>query len=63
LGGRMVLLKFVMSSLPIYSLSFFKAPSGIVSFIESILNCFLLGGGECLPHENIMDGLELCLQE
>jgi len=33
LGGRLVLLKYVMSSLPVYALSFFKAPSGIVSSI------------------------------
>jgi len=26
-----------MSSLPLYTLSFFKAPSGIISSIESIL--------------------------
>jgi len=44
-GGRLVLLKSVLSSLPVYALSFFKAPSGIVSSIESILNCFFLGGG------------------
>jgi len=43
LGGRLVLLKYVMSSLSVYALSFFKAPSGIVSSIESILNCFFLG--------------------
>ena len=43
LGGRLVLLKSVMSSLPVYTLSFFKAPSCIVS----ILNCFFSGrGGE-----------------
>ena len=46
LGGRLVLLKSVLSSLPVYALSFFKAPSGIVSSIESILNCFFLGGSE-----------------
>jgi len=44
LGGRLVLLKSVLSSLPVYALSFFKAPSGIVSSIESILNNFFLGG-------------------
>jgi hypothetical protein len=44
LGGRLVLLKFVLSSLPVYALSFFKAPSGIISSIESILNCFFWGG-------------------
>jgi len=45
LGGRLVLLKYVMSSLLVYALSFFKAPSGIVSSIESILNCFFFWGG------------------
>ena len=33
LDGRLVFLKSVMSSLPVYALSFFKAPSGIVSSI------------------------------
>lgn len=31
LGGRVVLLKFVMFAIPIYFLSFFKAPEGIIS--------------------------------
>ena len=35
-GGRLVLLKSVLSSLPVYFLSFFKAPTGIISSIESI---------------------------
>jgi len=43
-GGRLVLLKSVLSSMPVYALSFFKAPSGIVSSIESILKCFFFGG-------------------
>jgi hypothetical protein len=30
--------------LPVYALSFFKAPSGIVSSIESIFNNFFWGG-------------------
>jgi len=42
-GGRLVLLKSILSSMPVYALSFFKAPSGIISSIESILNCFFLG--------------------
>jgi hypothetical protein len=46
LGGRLVLLKSVLSSLPVYALSFFKAPSGIVSSIESILKCFFWGGSD-----------------
>ena len=37
-GGRLVLLKSVMSSLPVYFLFFFKAPTGTISSIESIFN-------------------------
>jgi len=42
-GGRWVLLKSVLTSLPVYALSFFKAPSGIISSIESLLNKFFWG--------------------
>jgi len=53
LGGRLVLLKSVLSSLPVYALSFFKAPTGIISSIESIFNCFFLGGRESEDHKKI----------
>ncbi|GAU46008.1 hypothetical protein TSUD_401300 [Trifolium subterraneum] len=36
-GGRLVLLKSVLTSLPVYALSIFKAPSDTISSIESIL--------------------------
>jgi hypothetical protein len=36
-GGHLILLKSVMSSLPVYAFSFFRTPSGIISSIESIL--------------------------
>jgi hypothetical protein len=39
-GGRLVLLKSVLTSLPVYALSFFKAPSGIISSINSIFSKF-----------------------
>jgi hypothetical protein len=45
-GGRLVLLKSVLTSLPVYALSFFKAPSGIISFIDSIFSKFFWGGSE-----------------
>jgi len=64
-GGRLILLKFVLSSLPVYFLSFFKAPAGIISSIESIFKRFFWGGSEdsrkiawinwdsvCVPKEN-----------
>jgi len=43
-GGRLVLLKSVMSSLPIYFLSFFRAPVGIISSIESIFKILFFWG-------------------
>nr|ABD28747.2 Putative non-LTR retroelement reverse transcriptase, related [Medicago truncatula] len=45
-GGRLILLKSVLTALPVYALSFFKAPSGIISSIESLFNKFFWGGGE-----------------
>ena len=42
-GCRLVLLKSVLSSLPVYFLSFFKAPTGIISSIESLFK-FFFGG-------------------
>jgi hypothetical protein len=43
-GGRLILLKFVLTSLPVYVFSFFKAPSGIISSIDSLLIKFFWGG-------------------
>ncbi|GAU39187.1 hypothetical protein TSUD_147950 [Trifolium subterraneum] len=45
-GGRFILLKSVLTSLPVYAFSFFKAPSGIISSIESLLNKIFWGGSE-----------------
>jgi len=41
LGGRLVLLKFVLSSILVYFLSFFKASSCIISTLDSIFFFFL----------------------
>jgi len=70
LGGQLVLLKFVLLSILVYFLYFFKAPSGIVSTLDFIFILFFLGGGEdfrklswikwdtiCLKKEN--GGLEV----
>nr|KYP51226.1 Putative ribonuclease H protein At1g65750 family [Cajanus cajan] len=45
-GGRLVLLKSVLNSIPIYFLSFFKAPTGVISQLESLLKNFLWGGDD-----------------
>lgn len=46
LGGEIVLLKSVLHALPIYYLSFFKAPEGIIDVIGSLFRNFLRGGSE-----------------
>jgi len=43
-SDRLVLLKSVLTSLPVYALSFFKAPSGIISTLDSLFNNFFWGG-------------------
>jgi len=43
-GGRLILLKSVLTALLVYALSFFKTPSSIISSIESSLNKFFWGG-------------------
>jgi mannosylglycoprotein endo-beta-mannosidase len=45
-GGHLILLKSFLTSLPVYALSFFRAPSGTISYIESLLNNFGGGGVE-----------------
>jgi hypothetical protein len=41
MGGRLVLIKFVMSPISVYFLSFSKAPTCIIYLIESILKAFI----------------------
>jgi len=50
-GGQLVLLKSVLTSLPVYALSFFKAPSRIISSLDSIFNKFFWGG--CEDHRKL----------
>ncbi|PWA40160.1 RNA-directed DNA polymerase, eukaryota, Reverse transcriptase zinc-binding domain protein [Artemisia annua] len=44
MGGRMTLIKSVLSSLPIYYLSLYKAPCNVVDQIEGLMNNFLWAG-------------------
>jgi hypothetical protein len=45
IGGRVTLIKSVLSSLPLYFFSFFKAPVCVIKELESIQRKFLWGGG------------------
>ena len=62
-GGRLVLLKSVLSSMHVYALSFFKAPSGIISFIESILNYFFWVGNDNQKKNSWVDWNSVCLSK
>jgi hypothetical protein len=59
--GRLILLKSVLTALPVYALSFFKAPSGIISSMESLLNKFFWGGSE--DKKKFLDWLEFFMFE
>lgn len=37
-GGCLIVIKSILSSLHVYAFSFFIAPSGIISYIESMFN-------------------------
>lgn len=45
-GGRVVLIKSVLCSLPIFYMSLFKMPEGVIKSIESIQAKFLWGGSD-----------------
>ncbi|MCH79282.1 cysteine-rich receptor-like protein kinase [Trifolium medium] len=60
-GGRLILLKSVLTSLPVYALSFFKAPSGTISSIESLLINFFWGGSEDIRKTSWISWKTICL--
>jgi hypothetical protein len=60
-GGRVILLKSVLTSLPIYTLSFFKAPSGTISSIESLFINFFWWGGEDSRKTSWISWKSICL--
>ncbi|KAK2440720.1 hypothetical protein QL285_012099 [Trifolium repens] len=62
-GGRLVLLKSVLTSLPVYALSFFKAPSGTISSIESLMSNFFWGGCEGSRKISWIDWKTICLRK
>ncbi|GKE13302.1 hypothetical protein Tco_1416853 [Tanacetum coccineum] len=43
IGGRLTLIKSVLSSLPLYYMSYFKVPKGVLSKMESIRRNFFNG--------------------
>ena len=62
-GGRLVLIKSVLTSLHVYALSFFKAPSGIIASIESFLIRFFWGGSEENRKISWIDWESICVDK
>ncbi|PNX54676.1 ribonuclease H [Trifolium pratense] len=62
-GGRLVLLKSVLTSFPVYPLSFFKAPSCIISSIESLLNNFFWDESEDIRKTSRISWKTICLRK
>nr|GEW91211.1 RNA-directed DNA polymerase, eukaryota [Tanacetum cinerariifolium] len=46
IGGRLTLLKFVLGALPIYNMSIFKVPTGVLNVMETISSRFFNGADQ-----------------
>src|ERR1043165_4815599 len=46
IGGRLVLIKSVLESLPVYYLSLYKAPKAVIDSMEAIMRRFLWAGSD-----------------
>jgi len=57
--GRLNLIKFVLSSLHVYALSFFRAPSAIISSLKSTLFLFFWVGVRIIGNFFGLIGIEL----
>ncbi|GAU27943.1 hypothetical protein TSUD_146580 [Trifolium subterraneum] len=62
-GGRLILLKSVLTSLLVYALSFFKAPSGTISSIDSLLSKFFWVGSEDFRKTSWISWSTICLRK
>ncbi|XP_058774729.1 uncharacterized protein LOC131649001 [Vicia villosa] len=60
IGGRIVILKSVLFAIPVYFLSFFKIPPGIIFKLESIFKQFLWGGSEIERKINWVSWEKVC---
>lgn len=46
MGGRLVMINSVLNSMPLYTISFYKAPCKVINQINDIQSRFLWGGSE-----------------
>uniref|UniRef100_A0A803P465 Reverse transcriptase domain-containing protein n=1 Tax=Cannabis sativa TaxID=3483 RepID=A0A803P465_CANSA len=59
-GGRLTLIQSVLSSLPLYFLSLFKAPRSVTKALEKMMRDFLWEGSESSGGEHLVAWDEVC---
>ena len=59
-GGRVTLIQSVFAALPIYYLSLFKAPIGVLNTLEKLMRDFLWDGGDLVGGEHLVDWEVVC---
>ena len=59
-GGRLTLIQLVLSSLPIYYLSLFKAPISVITRLEKLIRDFFWEGGDLAGGDHLVGWEEVC---
>ena len=59
-GGRLTLIQSVLSSLPIYFLSLFKAPISVIRSLEKLMRNFLWEGGDLVGRDHLVGWEDVC---
>ncbi|GKV45171.1 hypothetical protein SLEP1_g52281 [Rubroshorea leprosula] len=62
-GGRITLINSVLSSLPVFMMSAYQIPKGILYTLDKIRRCFFWGGGEELKKTNWVKWERVCKQK
>ncbi|RVX19808.1 LINE-1 reverse transcriptase-like [Vitis vinifera] len=62
-GGRIILIKCTMASLPIYTMSLFRMPKSVVKRLEKIQRDFLWGGGSLERKVHLINWEVVCTRK
>ena len=62
-GGRLTLIRSILSNLPIYIMSLFHLPKGVKSRLEKIQRDFLWGGGNLERKIHVVSWDVVCLRK
>ena len=59
-GGRLTIIQSVLSSLPTYFLSLFRAPKNVISSLEKMMRDYLWEGGDLVGGEHLVAWEKVC---